>query len=83
MRAAGIGHGRAGFGGVRSCAARVSTVTPAAITADASTATVNFAGLAVRRAPDSQVLKMMLANGSVMTSSGWDTLSGPTCSAAC
>jgi hypothetical protein len=28
---------------------------------------VNFAGLSVKRAPSSQMLKMMLANGSVMT----------------
>ncbi len=68
----------------RSCGAvRVSTMTPAASTAKASTATAIFAGLSVKRSPNSQTLKMILANGSVMTSSGWDTLSGPTCRAAC
>jgi hypothetical protein len=61
-----------------SGAVRVRTVTPAAITAKASTATAIFAGLLVKRSPNSQMLKMMLANGSVMTSSGCDTLSGPT-----
>ena len=42
-----------------------------------------LAGLSVKCSPNSQTLKMMLANGSVMTSSGWDTASGPTCSAPC
>jgi hypothetical protein len=30
------------------------------------------AGLSVKRSPNSQTLKMMLANGSTMTSGGWD-----------
>jgi hypothetical protein len=84
VRAAGVGHGLAGFRRseiLRRCPRQHGD--PAAITANASTATVNFAGLAVRRSPDSYVLKVMLANGSVMTSSGWDTLSGPRWSAAC
>jgi hypothetical protein len=45
-------------------------VTPAAITANATTAMTSFAGLSVKRSPNSQTLKMMLANGSMMTSSG-------------
>ena len=36
-----------------------------------------FAGLSVKRSPNSQMPKMMLANGSIMTRSGWDTLNGP------
>ena len=84
MRLPGVGHDLAGVDGVRSAGAvRVSMVTPAAITAKATTAMVIFAGLLVKRSPNSQMLKMMLAKGSVMTSSGWDTLSGPTCSVAC
>jgi hypothetical protein len=58
-------RGLAGFDGVRSCGG--VRVSPAAITANASTTTVNFAGLAVKRAPTSEMLKMMLANGSVVT----------------
>ena len=44
---------------------------------------VIFAGLSVKRSPNSQMLKVMLASGLVMTRSGWDTLSGPTCRADC
>ena len=57
--------------------------TPTAITAKATTAMAILAGLSVKRSPNSQTLRMMLANGSTMTRIGWDTLSGPTCSAAC
>ena len=49
----------------------------------ARTARVIFAGLSVKRSSDSQMLKMMAASGLMMTSSGWDTLNGPTCRAAC
>jgi hypothetical protein len=57
VRAVGARHGMAGFGGMRSCGAvRVSTVTPTASTAKASTATVIFAGLSVKRSPNSQML---------------------------
>jgi hypothetical protein len=42
-----------------------------------------FAGLSVKRSPNSQTLKIMAANGLTMTSSGWDTLNGPTCRADC
>ena len=38
-----------------------------------------FAGLSVKRSSNSQTLKTMLANGSVITRNGCDTLSGPTC----
>ena len=77
-------HELAGRDGVRSCGAvRASLMTPAAITANATTAMASFTALSVKRSPNSQTLKMMLANGSTMTSSGWDTLSGPTCSAPC
>ena len=70
--------------GSRSCGAvRVSTVTPKAMTANAAMAMAIFTGLLVNRSSNSQTLKMMLANGSVMTKIGCDTLSGPTCSAAC
>ena len=53
------------------------------MTANVTTVTVIFAGLLVKRSSNSQMLKMMLANGSVMTSTGWDTLNGSTCKAAC
>src|SRR6266576_6175891 len=60
--AAGVRHDLADADGVRSVGAvRVSTVTPAAITAKATAATVIFAGLSVKRSPNSQTLKMMLA----------------------
>jgi hypothetical protein len=39
-------------------------ITPVAIMANATTATAAFAGLLVKRSPNSQTLKMMLANGS-------------------
>jgi hypothetical protein len=32
----------------------------------------------VKRSSNSQMLKMMLASGLMMTRSGWDTLKGPT-----
>ena len=63
----------AGWDGVRSCGAvLLSMVTPAAITPNATTAMATFAGLSVKCSPNSQTLKMMLANGSTMTSGGWD-----------
>ena len=58
-------------------------VTPAASTMKDKTAAVIFAGLLVKRSSNSQTLKMMLANGLIMTRIGWDTLSGPTCRATC
>src|SRR5215468_8363724 len=57
--------------------------TPAAITAKETTATVIFTGLLENCSPNSQTLKTMLAKGLTTTRIGWDTLSGPTCRAAC
>jgi hypothetical protein len=65
-------HDLAGPDGVRSCGAvRDSTITPAAMTMKATTAILP--GLSVKRSSNSQTLKMMTANRSVMTRTGWDT----------
>ena len=53
-------------------------MTPTARIAMATTAVAIFAGLSVKRSSNSQMLKMMLASGLMMTRSGWDTLKGPT-----
>ena len=53
------------------------------MTPKATTAITVSTGLPVKRSPNSQTLSTMAASGSTMASSGWDTLSGPTCSAAC
>src|SRR5450631_17631 len=74
----------AGLEGVRSFGAvRVSTVTPAAMTANAPTAMAIFTGLSVKRSSNSQMLKTMATNGSMITRTGCDTLNGPTCRADC
>ncbi len=71
MHAVGTAHVVTGLEGVRSFGAvRDSAMTPAARIAMATTAVAIFAGLSVKRSSNSQMLKMMLASGLMMTRSG-------------
>jgi hypothetical protein len=60
----------------------VGRTTTAHITANATAATASTAALAVKRSPNSHTLKAILTIGSMITRKGWETRSGPTCSAA-
>jgi len=82
MHAVGTAHVVTGLEGVFG-AVRDSAMTPAARIAMATTAMAIFAGLSVKRSSNTQMLKMMLARGLMMTRSGWDTLKGPTWRADC
>jgi hypothetical protein len=64
-------------------AARDSSMIAPAITANAVNATAIFGGLAVKCSSNTQTLRPMLASGLMTTRTGSDTLSGPTCRAAC
>jgi hypothetical protein len=80
----GCRHDLGDLDGARSCGAvRDSTMTPMARTAKARMPIAIMRGLLVKRSSNSQTLKMMAANGSMMTSTDCDTLNGPTCKAAC
>ena len=64
-------------------AVRDKMVTPIAMTQKATPATTFWARLTVNRSSKTHTLSTIATAGSTTTISGWDTLNGPTCKAAC
>ena len=61
----------------------VSKTTPTHITAKAIAATASTPASGLKRSSNSHTLRAMLTIGSTITKNGWETRSGPTCSATC